>query len=259
MKIGTGSKVGKNGGFTLLKGHSRPVLQPFSQNLFGWRLLLLPLLFGQGCSMINHKVEHDPLRGDISTPMGPNGQTTLAHESGNENRSNGGNTTQTAALPSLPPAMLNLTPATLASGVNQTVNPNSPYVLASNNQNSRTGFESAGGTTAQGNPISLTGDIIPDVPSSSDPNINPPSTPDNLSANAAAWEQANNALKNRSILWRKGPTPVAGSPDSYSFSCAVPVPGNPSESIVYEKIAAGEGGLAVIRAVIADIDKGASR
>lgn len=223
-----------------------------------WRSpwLVWPLLLSSGCSMINHKVEHDPLRGDVASTSGVGGAANPAGPVATGQLPAPPPASTTASLPALPPPMLNLTPASLAGGVQQSVNPNSPYQLASN-LSTPNSSRNDGDNNLTSSPVQLGGQIVPDQPGTN-PNMSPPPVrPENQASNAQAWDLVNAALKSRNILWRKGPNLVPGTTDTYSFACAVPVAGSPMESTVYEKSAPGEGGLAVIRAVIADIDRAA--
>ena len=194
------------------------------------KLLLVPLLFGLGCSTFSHRpIPNDPLVSDIApgTPSGPtelHGTTPALPPSSSPPG-------PTAGLPSVPPATLTLTPAALASGVQQTVNPNSPYILAGNPGGS------TGGTTPvdagsvlngaraamPGNdaaPVVLGGDIVPHDPTGTAPHEMTPAPGVGALGSITTWDQALAVLKARQqsghVLWWDGPKPALGN-DEFSF------------------------------------------
>jgi hypothetical protein len=107
-------------------------------------------------------------------------------------------------------------------------------------------------------PVVLGGDIVPHDPTGSAPQQMTPAPANGAVGSITTWEQAlavlNARKKDGHVLWWQGPTPAVGN-DKFSFRCAVPVPGSTSEATVYEEVLPGEGGVAAIRAVLAEIDQ----
>jgi hypothetical protein len=77
--------------------------------------------------------------------------------------------------------------------------------------------------------------------------------PSATGARGDGWQQVQDQLATRGVTYQHLET--SGDDGRWKFSCAIPDRRNPATRHVYEAVAAGESGLAAIRAVLAQIDQ----
>lgn len=237
------------------------------------RVGLLGCALLPGCKLVHEPAEGDPLKGDLYKPPAA---ATASRESASPvpSRSN--------PLPELPAPATTTSTAALASGVKQTLDPNPVLASNSSDPGPTTGIllsrpqplnntPAAPPSPSEDSPVVLTGQVVP-IPSEGAPQTSsfgapvppataPPPDPGFVSAGPApslqSFAQVDAELRARGVIWHEDPTEV--SPNLWRFACVIADPNDPTSNRRFGATAPGEGGLAAIRAVLADIDRSRQR
>lgn len=234
---------------------------------------LLSCTLVSGCKLTGDKVEGDPLKGDLVRPPTP---PTASKEAAPSSASS----SSSPSLPEIPSPATVTSTAALAGGVKQTLDPHPVLVSNTNGADLNPGIllsppqpvndPPAASSPGDEGPVSLTGQVVP-LPSEPVPQssafgaveaagtrpIDPGFTQAPPAPVLQSFAQLEAEERSRGVSLHEGPTQIG--PDLWEFSCFVPDPQHPNQATCFTARAPGEGGLAAVRKVLADIDRSRQR